>query len=297
MPNAKPLSLELLRLDGGTQNRVGMNEETVADYAELIKAASPEWPFGPLDVFHDGTEYFVADGFHRCLGAASAKRGSVPCNVHKGSAVDALIFGMTANDKHGLRRTREDKRYCVELLLDSGVKMPQKEIAQKAGVSARLVQMIVADRNPRSIAGKMPTPQNNKHVAPPTPSSGGSDTFGDFDPSDWPEPDKEPAVPIGPPTPGKKGKPADLGKCPNCAGERWKEDEDGWECAKCHHPHGEPAGDVDGDRVKIQRQKTVKTVEALMRAFDDLQLLVPKEVHEATITCCKGLLATAKGWK
>jgi len=50
--------------------------------------------------------------------------------------------------------------------------------------------------------------------------------------------------------------------------------------------------------VKIQRQKTVKTVEALMRAFDDLQLLVPKPTeHGDVITECKRLLRIAKGWK
>ena len=155
---------------------------------------------------------------------------------------------------------------------------------------------LLADATSIGNLKKLLKPAENSNSTPEIPPPSGfpdSDFDGEVS-SEWPVEDEGPT---GPPPPGKKGKPVDLGKCPNCAGERWKEDEDGWECAKCHHPHGEPAGDVDGDRVKIQRQKTVKTVEALMRAFDDLQLLVPKEVHEATITCCKGLLATAKGWK
>ena len=99
-----PLSLDLLRIDGGTQSRLCINQDAVDDYAEIISAApATEWPFPPLDVFHDGSAYFVADGFHRCLGAVRAKRGSVPCVVHKGTATDALVFGMTANDRHGLR--------------------------------------------------------------------------------------------------------------------------------------------------------------------------------------------------
>ena len=90
----------------------------------------------------------------------------------------------------------------------------------------------------------------------------------------------------------------DYGKCPNCAGSKWDdEDEDDVSCAKCHHPHGEPAGDADEDRIKTQRQKTVKTAEALMRAFDDLHTMKAKPDHEQAIADCKRLLAVAEGWK
>jgi len=89
----------------------------------------------------------------------------------------------------------------------------------------------------------------------------------------------------------------DLGACPNCRKTDWEEDEDGWSCAKCHHPHGEPAGDVDKDRVATQRQKTVKTAEALLRAFDDLNEMLPKAEHAEAIQLCKSALRLAKGWK
>lgn len=87
------------------------------------------------------------------------------------------------------------------------------------------------------------------------------------------------------------------GKCPNCLGLKWTEDDDGVSCAKCHHPHGEPAGDVDEDRLKIQRSKTVKTAEALMRAFDDLQAMEARVEHQAAVDGCKALMRLAKGWK
>ncbi len=106
----------------------------------------------------------------------------------------------------------------------------------------------------------------------------------------------------------------DYGKCPNCAGTKWKVDNDDYvSCAKCSHPHGEPAGDADEDRIKTQRQKTTKTIEALMRAFDDLQTMKARQFHAGTTTwtdadvmatlesmgtirACKGLLKIAKGW-
>jgi len=89
----------------------------------------------------------------------------------------------------------------------------------------------------------------------------------------------------------------DYGKCPNCASAKWTEGEQGVVCSKCNHPHGEPAGDTDEDRLKTQRQKTVKTVEAAVRAFDDLQLMRARAEHDEAITACKRLLAIAKGWK
>lgn len=90
----------------------------------------------------------------------------------------------------------------------------------------------------------------------------------------------------------------DYGRCPNCAGTKWTEDELGVSCSKCRHPHGEPAGDVDAQRIADARSKTIKTAEALMRAFDDLNLLAshPKE-HANAIVTCKILLKTARDWK
>ena len=97
-------------------------------------------------------------------------------------------------------------------------------------------------------------------------------------------------------TPASTAK-GDYGKCPNCAGIRWSENDDGVVCARCNHPHGEPAGEVDGDRANTQRLKTIKTVEALMRAFDDLQMLLGRPEHDEAIRTCKLLLKMAKGWK
>lgn len=141
----KTLPIELPRIDAGTQSRIAIDEDVVSDYADLI-AWHETWPFPPLDVFFDGTDHYVADGFHRYLAAHRSKRGSFPCRIHRGTANDARIFGMTANDQHGLRMTRADKRACVEWLLDSEGKMTQVAIASAAGVSVRTVRTVVADR-------------------------------------------------------------------------------------------------------------------------------------------------------
>lgn len=152
------LSVGLLKTDG-TQNRLEINDDTVEDYASVI-SENKTWVFPRLDVFHDGESYFVADGFHRLLAARRAKRGSVPCKVHKGTVRDARIFGMTANDKQGLRLSRADKRACVEWLLENGGKMTRVEIASKAGVSRKLVQNIVSKQKLAELARKNKNVQN-----------------------------------------------------------------------------------------------------------------------------------------
>ncbi len=177
MPKPTPLAIDLLRIDGNTQSRLFINEDVVEDYAALIDESGKDWPFPPLDVFYDGAEYFVADGFHRKLGAQRAKRASIPCIIHKGNARDARIFGMTANDRHGLRMTRADKRACVKWLLDNGEKMTQKAIAATAGVGLRLVQQIVADRKSRLTPHQPPPVATKAHYAPLQPGGGEPDPF------------------------------------------------------------------------------------------------------------------------
>jgi len=171
MSTTQNLAIDLIRIDGGTQSRVAINQDTVDEYAELI--VDSEWPFPPLDVFHDGSEYFVGDGFHRVIAGQRAKRGSIPCQVHKGTARDARIYGMTANDKHGMRMTRADKRACVEWLLDNAGKMTQKAIAETAGVSARTVHAIVAEQ--KSQIANSPTQKSGKKATQPAHS----DDFGE----------------------------------------------------------------------------------------------------------------------
>ena len=97
---------------------------------------------------------------------------------------------MTANDTHGLRMTRADKRACVEWLLDNGGKMTQKKIAEKAGVSVWLVKDVVASLKADSIRGKATPPKWDDEGCfnPHTPIRGGSAPFEDDEPEDdWVE--------------------------------------------------------------------------------------------------------------
>ena len=88
--------------------------------------------------------------------------------------------------------------------------------------------------------------------------------------------------------------------CANCGGIEFLTVEDGGDnCAKCNHPYGEPAGDLDDgdDGWKTQRTKTVKTIEAALRAVDDLHNLKPhREAHDVSIETLKSVLQTVREW-
>ena len=120
----------------------------------------------------------------------------------------------------------------------------------------------------------------------PEPASGEDDADG----TDAQEPAPEP------PRNGTD-KPGDYGRCPNCHGTEWLVEDDGVCCAKCLHPCGEPAGDVDDDVLTKQRQKTIKTAEALHRAFEDLNAMLARAENDEAGKLCKRLLVIAKGWK
>jgi hypothetical protein len=121
----------------------------------------------------------------------------------------------------------------------------------------------------------------------------GEDGRTDSDEQEAPMDDSPPAPENGKAKPG-----VDYGKCPNCPSKKWVETEEGVNCAKCNHPHGEPTGGTDEDRVATQRQKTVKTAEALIREFDELNRLAPttKGIVDA-LEACKRMLELARGWK
>lgn len=113
----KPTLLEpsLIRTDGGTQPRVRICDELVDDYAASYRDNDP---MPPLDVFYDGTDYWLADGFHRLAGAIKADQAKIECFINEGSLRDAVLFSVGANATHGQRRTNVDKRRAVKTLLE-----------------------------------------------------------------------------------------------------------------------------------------------------------------------------------
>lgn len=137
------LSLDLIRTDGGTQMRAALDQAVYFDYRDKWLSGVQ---FDPVDVFHDGSTYWLADGFHRFYGAREAKRSSIPCRVHNGTQRDAILFACGANAAHGLRRTNEDKRIAVCKLLNDEVWVTWSDnaVAEKCHVTQPFVREVRA---------------------------------------------------------------------------------------------------------------------------------------------------------
>lgn len=133
------LTTSVLRRDGGTQSRAALNEDTVDAYAEFLRDGGSFRD--PVVVFFDGTDYWLADGFHRVAAAEQANVEELPADVRQGTRRDAVLFACGANAAHGLPRTNADKRRAVETLLrdPEWSQWSDREIARTAAVSAPLV--------------------------------------------------------------------------------------------------------------------------------------------------------------
>jgi len=89
-----------IRLDGGTQSRVGLDNNVINEYCEAMQEGAK---FPPVVVFHDGKSYWLADGFYRVYAAMNAQILEIDADVRKGTVRDAKLYSMSANAKHGVR--------------------------------------------------------------------------------------------------------------------------------------------------------------------------------------------------
>jgi len=141
MSDSVEIDVTAIQGDAGAQMRVRTSDAVVAEYAEAINAGAV---FPPIVVFHNGGNYWLADGFHRL--AAQAKLGyeTIPVDVRKGGRRDAIQYSLGANETHGLRRTREDKQRAVATALadPEWSALSDRDIAQLCGVSHTMVSRV-----------------------------------------------------------------------------------------------------------------------------------------------------------
>ncbi len=137
------MSLATIRTDGGTQSRAELSAETIAEYRDAMAAGAA---FPPVVVFHDGTTYWLADGFHRVEAARTSGATEIAADVRQGTRRAAVLFSAGANAAHGLRRTNADKRRAVETLLrdEEWSAWSDREIARRCGVSQTFVGSVRA---------------------------------------------------------------------------------------------------------------------------------------------------------
>jgi len=134
----RKINIADIRVNGGTQSRAEINKETVAEYAEAIEAGAQ---FPAIVVFYDGSTYWLADGFHRYEAHSRARAYDVMADVRQGTQRDAILHSVGANAAHGLRRTNDDKRRAVMVLLNDPEwsAWSANQIAKQCGVSHTFV--------------------------------------------------------------------------------------------------------------------------------------------------------------
>lgn len=129
----QPIPISRIRLDGGTQPRAALDFSAIEDYSEAMVAGAK---FPPVTVFYDGTDYWLADGFHRVKAAYAAEHDMIECEVHQGTLEEAQWYSFSANRTNGLRRTTDDKQRAIRSALGhpNGAQLSNRQIAAHVGV-------------------------------------------------------------------------------------------------------------------------------------------------------------------
>ena len=145
----KVIALETLELMGEAQSRVHIDPSVVTEYVERMswdasraRAVDPEGaPWPAVTVYTRGETLWVADGFHRVEAAKLLGFAGIQCRLLEGDRRDAIRYSLSANARHGLRRTREDKRRAVRRALsdDTWRTWTDARVAELCSVSRSLV--------------------------------------------------------------------------------------------------------------------------------------------------------------
>lgn len=137
----KTLKLSEIRIDGGTQARANLDQPTVTEYSEHMKEGA-KFP-API-VFFDGSEYWMADGFHRYFAHKSNGSLEISCDIKEGTQRDARFYAMGANGGRGLKwRSQDIKKIIATILQDEEWgKMSASAIAKHVGVSVMTVSRV-----------------------------------------------------------------------------------------------------------------------------------------------------------
>lgn len=146
------IEIKKIVIDAGTQPRVVIDNDVVAEYVEVVKISIKDEQPNPFDelpddklpqVFRDPTGRCVlADGFHRFGGHKGGHAKEMKCAIRNGTERDALMFSLGTNQDHGVRRSNRDKVRAVKLAFgmpESGT-WPNTEIARLCGVSEAMVR-------------------------------------------------------------------------------------------------------------------------------------------------------------
>lgn len=132
----RKVMIEHIEYDSENQARERLDNDTVAEYAEAMERKEK---LPPIVCYHDGSTYWLADGFHRYHAARKRGEKVIEAQVIKGSRDDARWHAAGANKGHGLKRTNADKAKAVRLALALRPNLSDNKIAAHCGVDHKTV--------------------------------------------------------------------------------------------------------------------------------------------------------------
>ena len=106
----RKVNLNDIRIDGGTQGRVVIDQQHVYHMVEMMKEG---YEFDPIDTNFDGVTYWLVDGFHRYHAYKLMGIKEVTLKYIPGTRDEAVIRSYGVNARHGLPRSFEDKKKVV----------------------------------------------------------------------------------------------------------------------------------------------------------------------------------------
>jgi hypothetical protein len=167
----KRIKLSDIRIDGGTQGRVVIDQQTVQNYLECMKDGDI---FPPMETVFDGVTYWLVDGFHRYHSYMLSDAKMVDVNYKPGTLEEAQVMSFGVNGRHGKPRTNEDKRKVVIEALKHPLTKDKSmyEIAKICCVSAPFVSAIA---NPK-VAEKQKESRNKSTLKKANTANKGTTT-------------------------------------------------------------------------------------------------------------------------
>jgi uncharacterized ParB-like nuclease family protein len=139
-PKVMSVKLSEIAMDKATQMRASINRNAILDYAEMEQQGSEPPPIVLFGRF-GRPKYHVGDGWHRIFVKRRLGKKTILAEVRNGGRREAVLYAASANLKHGVRPSLDDRRKaCITLLKDAEWrKWTDTTIARQCGLNQQTV--------------------------------------------------------------------------------------------------------------------------------------------------------------
>ena len=137
---SQSISLDELTLDTMYRVREYNDEGVIMSYAECMETEEDFQKFPPIEVYYDGSSYWVADGRLRCLAAKKAGHKKIHAHITEGDRLGAFWASIVANGRQGFGLSWRDRQRVVTSALRCWPDRSNQAIAVAVGVSEGTVR-------------------------------------------------------------------------------------------------------------------------------------------------------------